>query len=207
MNTNEATPQLLLIVRERLRQGSEEAYDRNEKEIAAACAALGCPHPYLALDSLVKPKEVWWLNAFASHDERERVEAAYSHNAALMERLQVLGARKEDFREMLTMTNAAYRPDLSGGIGWRVVGARFFVVSTLPIGAHAVGAVFESSSADRFAFASAPNRGEADNLATQLGPEAIVLAIQPRWSFPAKAWVDADHDFWNANQSGALVEF
>jgi hypothetical protein len=199
MDTDDATPQLLLIVRERLRPGSEEAYDRNEVEIAAACASLGCPHPYLALASFSGPSEVWWLNAFASQGERERVEAAYSRNPALMEKLQVLGARKEDFREAVTMTNAAYRRDLSGGVRWRVVGARFAVVGTTPNRTPAVGAVFESSSAERFDMAFASNRAIAADLASRLGPDATILAIQPHWSFPAKAWIDVDGEFWSAH--------
>jgi hypothetical protein len=203
MNDNDVTPQLLLIVRESVRRGSADAYDRNELEIAAACAAFGCPHPYLACVSLSEPIEVWWVNAFASQDERQRVEAAYSQNAALMERLRVLGARKVGLRESLTTTSMAYRADLSGGVPWRVTSRRFVVVGTSPIRGAAVGAVFESSDGERFDFVSASTRRHADDLASQVGPQAMILGIEPRWSFPATAWINADRDFWNANPAAA----
>jgi hypothetical protein len=199
MYSNDSTPQLLVIVRERVRRGSEDAYDRNELQIAAACARLGCPHPYLAFASSSEPKEVWWVNAFASQDERERIERAYAQNADLMERLRVLGARKEDLREALTMTSVEYRPDLSGGLSWQISGRRFVVVRTSPIRGRALGAVFESSDGERFDIAFVSNRREAEDLANQSGAEAMILGIQPRWSFPARAWIDADGDFWNAN--------
>jgi hypothetical protein len=43
------TPRVLLIVRDRLRPGTEEAYEKNELQIATVCASLKCPHLYLAL--------------------------------------------------------------------------------------------------------------------------------------------------------------
>ena len=93
----EGTPQFLLIVRELVRPGNEAAYDANELKIAEACARLKCPHPYLALVSADNPREVWWLNAFASSEERDGLDAAYARNEQLMAALAPLGKRKEDF--------------------------------------------------------------------------------------------------------------
>ena len=95
-------PQFLLIVRELLRPGNEAAYDANELKIAAACATLKCPHPYLALVSADNPREVWWLNAFASSEERDGLDAAYARNEQLMAALAPLGKRKEDFRSAVS---------------------------------------------------------------------------------------------------------
>ena len=78
MDSQEHTPQLLLIVREQLRPGTEDDYAENELQIAAACARFECPHPYLALASQAEPVEVWWLNAFASEEEKDQVGAAYA---------------------------------------------------------------------------------------------------------------------------------
>ena len=199
MDARETAPEFLLIVREGLRPGSGEAYEKNELKIAAACARLKCPHPYLALASVAGPKEVWWLNAFASEEEKDQLEPAYARNEPLMAQLRPLGKRKEAFRRTLTTTLTKHRPDLSGGAGWRVNGARFFVIHLTRVERETVGPVFESSDGQRFVVASANTREAADRIAARAGPGAVVLAVQPRWSFPAHAWIAADPEFWKSN--------
>ena len=130
MQTQDDTPRFLLIVRERLRPGSEDAYNQTELRLAAVSATLGCPHPYLALASTATPNEVWWLNAFVSQEEKDGVDAAYARNEALMAEMRPLGKQKEDFREAITSSWTANRPDLSGDAGLRIAGARFFVIDT-----------------------------------------------------------------------------
>ena len=198
-NVVERPPQFLLIVRERLRPGSDEAYNENELQLAAACATLHCPHPYLALASMAGPREVWWLNAFASQAERDAVGPAYARNEALMAALRPLGKRKEDFRESLITTMTKHRPDVSRGAGWRIAGSRFVAISITRGEGASVGAVFESPDGERFALASANSQAVAKDLAAHLGPGTTILAVQPQWSFPADAWIDADPDFWSAN--------
>lgn len=192
-------PRFLLIVRERLLPGMDQAYDKNELELATACATLECPHPYLALASVTGPKEVWWLNAFASQEEKDQLNAAYARNERLMARLLLLGKRKEGFRQSVTTTLTEYRADLSGGARWRLNGARFFVINVTRSRPEAVGAVFESSDGERFLVAPADSRSVADRIAQQTGPGSVILAVQPQWSFPAKAWIVADPDFWESN--------
>lgn len=200
MGTQDPTPKFLLIVRERLRPGAEEAYAKNELEIAAACAALQCPHPYLALGSVAGPKEVWWLNAFASGEEKDELAPAYARNAPLMARLGPLGKRKEGFRESLITTLTKYRADLSARAAWRVGGARFFVVGNVTEAERqANGVVFESSDGQLFAFAPATSRAAADSMASRASPDAMILAVEPQWSFPAESWIAADPDFWRSN--------
>src|SRR4029450_1270504 len=131
MDTLEKPPLFLLIVRERLRPGMERAYNENELELATACATLKCPHPYLALASVAGPKEVWWLNAFASQEEKDQLEGAYARNEPLMTKLTELGKRKEGFREALSTTLTEYRPDLSGGGRLQLAGGRFLVISII----------------------------------------------------------------------------
>ncbi len=197
MTTEEQTPRFLLIVREQLRPGMEGAYNKNELELAAACATLKCPHPYLALASVAGPKEVWWVNAFASQEEKDQLDSAYARNEPLMATLRPLATRKERYREQLTTTMTKYRPDLSDGAVWRVAGARFFVISITQ--QKAAGAVFESSDGERFVVASTDTRASADRIAAEAGPESKILAVQPQWSFPAEAWIAADPDFWISN--------
>ena len=199
MQTQDDTPRFLLIVRERLRPGSEDAYNQTELRLAAVSAALGCPHPYLALASTASPNEVWWLNAFVSQEEKDGLDAAYARNEALMAEMRPLGKRKEDFREAITSSWTAYRPDLSGDAGLRIAGARFFVIDTKHDPGANTGAVYESAAGERFLIAATHDPAAAENLASRSGPGAIVLAVQPQWSFPARAWIDADFEFWASN--------
>jgi hypothetical protein len=198
-NVDEEPPHFLLIVRERLRPGSEEAYDKNERQLASVSATLGCPHPYLALASVAGATEVWWVNAFVSSDERDGLTAAYARNEPLLSAMLPLGKRKEDFREALITTVTAYRPDLSGTVVLRIPGARFLVIDTTPGESPTRGSVYEADDGERFVIAAAKNRADADDLARGLGPGATILAVQPQWSFPAKSWVDADPEFWCSN--------
>ena len=115
MNEQVRVPRFLLIVRERLRPGVGDAYNRNELELAGTCATFGCPHPYLALATGAPSNEVWWFNAFASEEERDQLDAAYARNEPLMAKLLPLGKRKEAFTDMQTTTPTTYRPELSGG--------------------------------------------------------------------------------------------
>ena len=70
-------PLLLQIVTERLRAGVEKDYGRIEEELLAACRRLGAPNRYLALVSINRPTEVWWLNMYASPAAVARVAEAY----------------------------------------------------------------------------------------------------------------------------------
>jgi hypothetical protein len=195
----EETPRFLLIVRERLRPGSDDAYDKNELQLASVCATLKCPHPYLALASVAGPEEVWWFNAFASQEERDDLNSAYARNEPLMAAMGPLGKRKEDFRESFTSTMTEYRSDSSRGATLRIAGARFFIINTSQDEGRAAGAVFESSHGERFAIASASDRAAAEDIAARSGAGAVVLAVQPQWSFPAEKWVGADPEFWNSS--------
>jgi hypothetical protein len=198
MDTKEA-PQFLLIFREWLRRGSDEAYDVNESQLAAVSAAMKCRHPYLALVSMASPGEVWWFNAFASQDEKDDLEAAYARNEPLMDAMRPLGKRKEDFRETSTSIMTEYRPELSGGAVLRIDGARFFVINTSPNEGESTGAVFESCDGQRFGIASAYDAATAEQIARRSGPSAVILRVKPQWSFPDASWIDADPAFWDSN--------
>ena len=60
------SPQILYISREFWKPGHEIALNRIEAEAARECIGLGVPHPYLGIESLTGPKEVWYINGFAS---------------------------------------------------------------------------------------------------------------------------------------------
>jgi hypothetical protein len=198
VDMDERPPQFLLIVRERLRPGSEEAYDKNERQAATVCATLKCPHPYLALATVTGPREVWWLNAFASQEERDSLDASYARNEPLMTAMRPLGKRKEDFRESITSTMTEFRPDLSTST-LRIAGARFLIITAAQDERAAIGAVFQATDGRRFVIASASGRGVAEDLGARMRPGATILAVHPQWSFPDEAWIAADPEFWQSS--------
>jgi hypothetical protein len=188
-------PELLLIVRERLRPGAEAAYGDAESAIAEASARLGCPHPYLALAPVDGTPEIWWLNTFSSGEEQAQVNAAYARNLPLMAALQTLGGQKQRFVEEVT-TVLATRGAEPGRDPLNVCGARFLVVSRTPL-ADAGSVAFESPEGEHFVFTAAANREGAERIAAA-APGAAILGVQPQWSFADAAWIAADRDFWSA---------
>src|SRR5882672_11321412 len=86
--------ELLQVVREPIAVGDEAAYEAIEDDTARACAEFECPHPHLALEPISGPREVWWLNLFASEDDRRRVVDEYARNAPLMATLVRNSTRK-----------------------------------------------------------------------------------------------------------------
>ena len=83
-------PPLLQIVQERLNPGAEPAYGKIEEQLAALCARMNAPNRYLALASLTLPTEVWWLNAYASPADVDRIAEAYARNTELMTAMREL---------------------------------------------------------------------------------------------------------------------
>jgi hypothetical protein len=204
ISAQEPPPQLLLVVQERLRPGSEQACGRVELEIADVCARLGCPNPYLALESVDGPKEVWWLNAFASEADKARVEEAYTRDSRLTSALRTLGQRKESLTEQPRTLLTRHRRDLSSDASWRVSGAHFFVVTLSTAERTAEGVVFESPDGWRLVFAPAATRPEADRMASLAGAGSTIFAVQPLWSLPADTWIAADPEFWESSPAARI---
>jgi ABC-type hemin transport system substrate-binding protein len=78
-------------------------------------------------------------------------------------------------------------------------GTRFFVVHVAKENSPSVYSVFEAPDGRRFVFAPVGSHQEADRQVKLAGPRAQVLAVQPRWSLPAEAWIAADPEFWKSN--------
>jgi len=192
-------PQLLQVVREPVKAGDEAAYTEIENETARACVELKGPHPYLALEPVVGPLEVWWLNLFASEADRQRVTDAYTRNRPLMAVLERNGRRKANHTGTPLDLLLSYRRDLSRGAPWEPAGARFIVVTITTGSIQGQGSVFDAPDGTRYILRSAKTREAADALAREVGRETTVLAVHPSWGLPARDWIDADPDFWAAN--------
>jgi dienelactone hydrolase len=197
--SEESPPELLLIVQEELKPQSVPQYARLETNIARECVRLQCPHPYLALESVTQPKVVWWLNAFPSSEEKDRVEQAWQRNEAAMQALRTLSRGKKALTRQPITYLTRYREDLSNAASWKMGGTRFFVVHVAKENSPSVYSVFEAPDGRRFVFAPVGSHQEADRQVKLAGPRAQVLAVQPRWSLPAEAWIAADPEFWKSN--------
>lgn len=195
----ERPAQILQIYRDPLTQGREAAYKAVEQEAARICAHLSFPHPHLAIESLTGPKEVWWLNAFASEAERQGVTRDYASNPALVAALGGIVKRKEGLTGTPVDVLTTYKADLSGGVLWEPAGARLFVVTVTKRDLQAKGSVFEAPDGSRYVLRPVRTRREADAEAAALGPETRVFAVRPYWGMPAKEWIAADPEFWRTN--------
>ncbi len=190
---------ILQIYRDSLKPGSEAMFQAIEEDAARICAELECPHPHLAIESLSGPSEVWWLNAYASEAEKERVASAYANNAPLMAALADISKRREGIVGTPVDVFATHRATLSRGAEWRVARTRFFAVTVTRGDVQLAGSVFEAPDGTRFVFRPAATRADADALATVAGPGTIVFAVRPYWGMPMKEWIAADPVFWKLN--------
>ena len=195
----EPPPQLVQLYRERIVPGAEAAYSKVEEDAARICARLKCPHPYLALEPVTGAKEVWWLNAFASEADRNRVVQAYEQDTAVRDALRDIAQRKKGLTADSANFVASRRSDLCDGSSWRMTGARFFVMTVSKVDRKGAGCVFQASDGTRFAIAPVASRSEADRLAAVAGADAKIYAVRPSWSLPADAWISADPQFWKTS--------
>jgi hypothetical protein len=190
----QSAPRILLIAREPLKPGAEAEYDRIESDTATLAAKLGCPHPYLALQLLSGAKnDVWWFNEFHSEDELNSVGEAYKTNEAWNAALMKNQKRKEALTGKPIEQLADLEP-LADSQPWAAGRARYVVVGIDPA-ARLIGSnVFKGRGGTRYEILTANSRQEAERVAH--GKDFVVLEVVPRWSFPAREWVDGNREIW-----------
>jgi hypothetical protein len=185
---------ILQIFRERLKPGCEASYSEIEEDTARNSVKLKCPHPYLAIELLTGPKEIWWLNTFDSQEHRQQVEADYAKNHALMQVLKRNSKRKASLTETTANICVTYR---EGSLKWTPAGARFMVIAVTKTNLQNNGSVFEAPDGNLYILIKSHHRKQAEEVVTTIGPQAGVFAVRPNWSMPDQEWIDADPEFWN----------
>lgn len=187
-------PAILQVYREPLKPGARARYDRLESDTAQHCAQLRCPHPYLALESLNGPKEIWWLNGYDSDADRKRVADAWAASAEILGVLGRNAKKKTALVGKSVESLARYRPDLSAGEPWRL-GRGAFLVIWSGTGTPALeGTVYETDDHTRFALVSARTREEATAVAARA--KARVFEVRPSWSHADEAWIASEPELW-----------
>ncbi|HET6899852.1 MAG TPA: hypothetical protein VFK70_15960, partial [Vicinamibacteria bacterium] len=187
-------PAILQVYREPLKPGAEAEYDRLESENARECARLRCPHPYLGLESLTGPKEVWWLNGYESDTDRKRVAEAWAASTEARAALGRNGQRKAALVGKGVESMGRYRPDLSGGEPWQFGTGAFLVIGSRAAKPGLKGTVYETDDHALLVIATARTREEAEALAS--GAKARVFAVHPSWSHADEVWIASDPDLW-----------
>lgn len=195
----QTAPRILLIAREPLNPGAEAEYDRIESETAVLAAKLECPHPYLALQPLSGAKnEIWWFNGFDSQDELNSVGVAYKTNQAWNAALTKNQTRKEPLTGKGIERLADLEPHADSQ-PWAVGRARYVVVAIHPAARLSGSNVFNGRDGTRYEILTANAREEAEQVAR--GKDSVLLEVVPRWSFPAREWVDGNPEMWKQKRS------
>jgi hypothetical protein len=191
-------PRILQIHREGLKPGSEDAYRAIEEELTRICLRLTCPHPYLGIESVTGPKEVWFFNGYESPAEQKKVVDDYAANGPLLAALTEASKRKAAFTLNPVNVFANYRRDLSRGTPWLLGHGRFLVVTVSKSPRAIDGTMFVDPDETRFVIMPADTRPEANAAAAAAGPEARIFEVRPTWSTPAREWIEADPSFWRS---------
>jgi hypothetical protein len=190
----QSAPRILLIAREPLKPGADTEYDRIESETAVLAAKLKCPHPYLALEPLSDAKnEVWWFNEFDSQDELNSVSDAYKTNDAWNAALTKNQKRKEPLTGKAIEQLADLEPQVDSQ-PWAGGRARYVLVAINPAARLSGSNVFEGRDGTRYEILMANTRDDVERVAR--GKDIVVLEVVPRWSFPAREWVDGNRELW-----------
>jgi hypothetical protein len=189
-------PKILYIYREFWKAGNQAALERIEISAARMCINLGCPHPYLGIESLTGSKEVWYLNGFSSIEEQERVREQYAKKDLFSTMSQFTQQREPFQSDPDKDYYANYRADLSHGPKWSMGEGRFLIITVIKGDPKADGTVFETGEAIRFVVTPAETHDEAQRKLSAAGPEARLFAVRPHFSMPAPDWAESDPSFW-----------
>lgn len=195
-------PRILYISREFWKPCHETALNRIETEAARECIGLGVPHPYLGTESLTGPKEVWYINGFASTEELAQVSEAYNKRPQLLAAMRRFAQQRTEFESQPNIeATATYRPELSRGPLWEMGREQFLVIAVTKGDPQSDGTVFETQDGRRFIVAAAMTRTEAGAKLSAAGPNAKIFAVRPEFSMPAAEWVAGDPSFWHSKKT------
>jgi hypothetical protein len=201
----EPPPPILEVYRDRLKPGSEPTYAKVAADAARICVELKCPHPYLSIESLTGPPQVWYLNGFDSQHDAASVGEAYRKNgpltAALNEIVQrhrtQLISESSPWKAMPGVnTFMHYRQSLSRGAPWSLGRGRFLVITETRAPLQGEGTVFEAGDGFRLVIRAAQTRAEANAWLAGAARETNIFAVRPDWSLPATDWLATDPAFW-----------
>ena len=171
-------PQILEISRDYLKPDAVAANRKLERRAEHLCRTLGFTHPYMTIESVSGPAEMWYLNGFDSEAEVEKLRWEYQQNAKLLAALDDITRQKVPLkRSESTDEFVNYRPDLSRGDPWIIGRGQFFVIVLFDGDPPMNGTVFEMKDGSRMLVRTTPTLSEARFLAASGGLRARIFRL------------------------------
>ena len=169
-------PQILYISRDYLKADAVAANRKLERRAEHLCRTLHFSHPYLTIESVSGPAEMWYLNGFDSQAEVDKLTWEFQQNTKLLAALNDISQQKVALkRQDSTEEFAHYRSDLSSGDAWIIGRGRFFVIVFFDGDPPLNGAVFEMKDSSRMLVRTAKSLSDAHVLAASAGSTARVF--------------------------------
>jgi hypothetical protein len=168
-------PQILYISRDYLKTDAVAANRKLERRAEDLCRTLGFTHPYLTIESVSEPAEMWYLNGFDSQAEVDKLTRQYQQNTKLLAALNDITQQKVTLkRQDSTEEFAHLRPDLSRGDPWTIGRGQFFVIVLFDGDPPMNGTVFEMKDGSRMLVRTAKSSSDAHVLAASAGSTARI---------------------------------
>ena len=169
-------PQILEVSRDYLKPDAIAANRKLERRAEDLCRTLGFTHPYLTIESVSGPAEMWYLNGFDSEAEVEKLRREYQQNAKLLSALDDITRQKVSLKRLESTDEFAnYRADLSRGDPWIIGRGQFVVIVLFADDPPMNGTVFEMKDGSRMLVRTTQTSPEARDLAASGGPKARIF--------------------------------
>jgi len=169
-------PQILEVSRDYLKPDAVAANRKLERRAEDLCRRLGFTHPYLTIESVSGPAEMWYLNGFDSEAEVEKLRREYQQNTKLLAALDDITRQKVSLKRLESTDEfVSYRPDLSRGDPWIIGRGQFLVIVLFDGDPPMNGTVFEMKDGSRMLVRTTQTASEARVLAASAGSTARVF--------------------------------
>jgi hypothetical protein len=154
-------PAILQVFRDQVKPGKMAEYARLEGEAAQACVRAGT-WPYVTIQAITGPQEVWFVSGFDSYAAMEKSAEPFARNATLGAELNRIMEAKTPLVNDPHTVFLEYREDLGRNTGLVRAQTRFFNVTIVRV---YPGHEKEFEDGQRIVRAVRERAGTADNRA------------------------------------------
>jgi hypothetical protein len=125
-------PDILQIYREPVKPGKMAEYKRLEAEAAMACSRANT-WPYVTMEGISGPQEVWFVSGFDSYAAMERSAGPFVRNATLANELSRIMDTKSNLVAESRAVFLRYRQELGNNRGLMRPQTRFFTATMVQV--------------------------------------------------------------------------